>query len=127
MTTRSARASTRPICSFIAAARRDSAGLAGYTNSSNAAFEQIGLVEARAGIGIGLGGHGGRREGKGQDHRCAWTNRLVVRRPARGTPANRDAFIAAARRDSAGLAGYTNSSNAAFEQIVVAPGRTGWW
>ncbi len=33
------------------------------------------------------------------------------------TPANRDAFIAAARRDSAGLAGYTNSSNAAFEQI----------
>lgn len=35
----------------------------------------------------------------------------------RVTPANRDAFIAAARRDSAGLTGYTNSSNAAFEQI----------
>ncbi len=32
---------------FIAAARADSAGLAGYTNGSNAAFEQIGAVEAR--------------------------------------------------------------------------------
>ena len=30
---------------------------------------------------------------------------------------NRDAFIAAARRDSALLSGYTNASNAAFDQI----------
>jgi hypothetical protein len=33
------------------------------------------------------------------------------------TPANRDAFIAAAHRDSVGLAGYIHGSNAAFEQI----------
>lgn len=31
---------------FIAAARRESATLSGYTNDSNAAFERIGLVEA---------------------------------------------------------------------------------
>ncbi|AXJ95585.1 MULTISPECIES: DUF6445 family protein [unclassified Sphingomonas] len=32
---------------FVAAARRDSAALTGYTNASNAAFEQIGAVEAK--------------------------------------------------------------------------------
>ncbi|MDB5723137.1 MAG: hypothetical protein JWP15_3755, partial [Alphaproteobacteria bacterium] len=31
---------------FVAHARRESAGLAGYTNGSTAAFEQIGLIEA---------------------------------------------------------------------------------
>jgi len=32
---------------FVATARRDSAALSGYTNASNPAFEQIGLVEGR--------------------------------------------------------------------------------
>ena len=36
---------------------------------------------------------------------------------------NRDAFIAAARRDGAALTGYTNASNAAFEQIGRVGGR----
>lgn len=42
----------------------------------------------------------------------------------RVTPANRDAFIAAARRDGAGLSGYTNGSNAAFEQIGMVEAKT---
>lgn len=32
---------------FVAAARRESAALSGYTNASNSAFEQIGAVDAR--------------------------------------------------------------------------------
>ena len=39
------------------------------------------------------------------------------------TPANQAAFIAGARRDSAGLSGYTAGSNAAFEQIGLVEGR----
>ena len=37
--------------------------------------------------------------------------------------ANRDAFVAAARRDSAALAGYTNASNPAYERIGAVEGR----
>ncbi|MBI0475500.1 hypothetical protein D9601_09075 [Sphingomonas sp. MA1305] len=36
---------------------------------------------------------------------------------------NRDAFIAAARRDGAQLSGYTNASNAAFERIGLVEGK----
>lgn len=39
------------------------------------------------------------------------------------TPANQAAFVAAARRDSAALRGYTAGSNAAFEQIGLVEGR----
>lgn len=36
---------------------------------------------------------------------------------------NRDVFVAAARLESAGLSGYTNASNAAFEQIGAVAAR----
>jgi len=38
------------------------------------------------------------------------------------TDANRDAFVAAARRESASLTGYTNGSNDHFEQIGMVEG-----
>lgn len=37
---------TANVDSFVSAAKRESAGLTGYTNGSNAWFEQIGLVQA---------------------------------------------------------------------------------
>ncbi|WP_203308727.1 DUF6445 family protein [Sphingomonas beigongshangi] len=37
--------------------------------------------------------------------------------------ANRETFVAAARRDSTALSGYTNASNAAFERIGAVEGR----
>jgi len=40
------------------------------------------------------------------------------------TDANRDAFVAAARRESASLTGYTNGSNDHFEQIGMVEGST---
>ena len=41
------RVDTGNCAAFVAAARSDGAALAGYTNASNAAFEQIGRVDAR--------------------------------------------------------------------------------